>query len=85
MKMLLKSEGFLHYEKLTNLTNEFINTFIKQKNETLYGVEAANSEYVEISTERLVLRDLRTAVRFSILLRDQEWDGYLEKVFNRQQ
>ena len=33
IKMLLKSEGFIAYEKLTNLTTEFIMTFIKNKND----------------------------------------------------
>lgn len=40
---------------------------------------------ISIKSQKLVVRDLRIAVRFSILLRDQEWTGYREKIFSRQQ
>lgn len=84
IKMLLKSEGYHYYEKLSKIANEFITNFISKKNEVLYGKEAANTEYIDQVTEKLVVKDLKIAVRFSILLRDQEWQGYLEKIFSRQ-
>jgi hypothetical protein len=85
IKMLLKSEGYHYYEKLSKITNEFINEFIFKKNEILYGEEQANSDYIDQVTEKLVVKDLKIAVRFSILLRDQEWHGYIEKIFAGQQ
>ena len=85
IKMLLKSEGYHHYDKLSRITTQFISEFISKKNEILYGQEAADSEHIDQITEKLVVRDLRIAVRFSILLRDQEWTGYREKIFSRQQ
>jgi len=85
IKMLLKSEGYHHYDKLSRITTEFISEFISKKNEILYGREAANSAHIDQITEKLVVRDLRIAVRFSILLRDQEWTGYRDKIFSRQQ
>lgn len=85
IKMLLKSEGYHHYDKLSRITTEFISEFISKKNEILYGREAANSAHIDQITEKLVVRDLRIAVRFSILLRDQEWTGYREKIFSRQE
>ena len=39
IKMLLKSEGYHYYEKLSKITNEFITDFIGKKNEILYGKE----------------------------------------------
>lgn len=84
IKMLLKAEGYHYYEKLSKIANEFITNFISKKNEVLYGKEAANTEYIDQVTEKLVVKDLKIAVRFSILLRDQEWHGYLEKIFSRQ-
>ena len=83
--MLLKSEGYHHYDKLSRITTQFISEFISKKNEILYGQEAADSEHIDQITEKRVVRDLRIAVRFSILLRDQEWTGYREKIFSRQQ
>jgi hypothetical protein len=68
--MLLKSEGYKYYMSLSRIISEFINEFINRKNALLHGTDASNSEYVDRVTERLVYRDLRTAVRFSILLRD---------------
>ena len=82
--MLLKSEGYHYYERLSKVANEFINEFNRRKNDILHGAEAAQSDYVDNVTEKLVIRDLRIAVRFSILLRDQEWKGYLEKVYAKQ-
>ena len=79
--MLMKSEGYHYYERLAKIAHEFIDEFTRKKNTELYGKEAVNSEYVDTITEKLVLRDLKIAVRFSILLRDQEWKGYLEKVY----
>lgn len=84
LKMLLKAAGYHYYEKLARITDEFIGEFIRAKNEALYG-KAAGSEYVEQVTERLVMRDLKIAIRLSVLLRDQEWKGYLEKIWARQQ
>jgi len=84
LKMILKSEGYHYYEKLARITNEFIQDFIQKKNEILYGKKEANSARVDQITERLVTRDLKIAVRFSNLLRDQEWNGYLDKIFSRQ-
>lgn len=81
IKMLLKSEGYHFHEKLSRIANEFINDFINRKNEILYGKEAGNSEYIDKITEKLVLKDLKIAVRFAILLRDQELQGYREKIF----
>ena len=79
--MLLKSEGYHFHEKLSRIANEFINDFINRKNEILYGKEAGNSEYIDKITEKPVLKDLKIAVRFAILLRDQELQGYREKIF----
>ena len=81
IKMLLKSEGYHFHEKLSRIANEFINDFINRKNEILYGKEAGNSEYIDKITEKPVLKDLKIAVRFAILLRDQELQGYREKIF----
>ena len=66
------------------LTDLFIKQFVHRKNELLYGKDAANSEFIDQMTEKLVVRDLKVAVRFSILLRDQEWKGYLEKMYKHQ-
>jgi hypothetical protein len=85
LEMMLKSEGYQSYVKLASLTHRFIDEFMYQKNVALYGQEAANSDYVDRSTERLVLQDLKIALRFAILLRDQEWRGYLDRVFQKQQ
>lgn len=85
LEMLLKSEGYRTYSKLASLAHNFIDEFMHQKNVALYGEDAASSEYVDRSTERLVLRDIRIALRFAILLRDQEWRGYLDRVFQKQQ
>jgi hypothetical protein len=68
--MLLKSEGYKYYMSLSRVITEFISEFILRKNALLHGTDASNSDYVDSVTERLVFRDLRTAVRFSILLRD---------------
>ena len=84
LEMLLKSEGYRTYSKLASLAHNFIDEFMHQKNVALYGEDAASSEYVDRSTERLVLRDIRIALRFAILLRDQEWRGYLDRVFQKQ-
>jgi hypothetical protein len=84
LKMLLKAAGYHYYEKLARITHEFLGEFIRAKNEALYG-SAAGTEYVEQVTERLVMKDVKIAVRLSVLLRDQEWRGYLEKIFARQQ
>ena len=80
LKMLLKAAGYHYYEKMARITREFLDDFIRAKNQALYG-KAAGTEYVEQITERLVLRDVKLAVRLSVLLRDQEWSGYLKKVF----
>jgi len=85
IKMLLKSEGYQHYDKLGRITDRFITAFTTEKNEALYGKEAATSQYVEQITEKLVVRDVQIAVRLSILLRDQEWGGYRDGLFRRQQ
>jgi len=82
--MLLKSEGYHFHEKLSRIANEFIAEFINKKNEILYGKDAGNSEYIDKITEKLVLKDLKIAVRFAILLKDQEWNGYLDKKFGVQ-
>ena len=66
------------------MATRFIDEFTRRKNEILYGKEALDSEYIDRVTDRLVMRDMRIAVRFAILLRDQEWRGYLEKVFKEQ-
>ena len=58
IKMLLKSEGYHHYDKLSRITTQFISEFILKKNENLYGQEAANSEYIDQITEKLVVRVL---------------------------
>jgi hypothetical protein len=84
LKMLLKAAGFHYYEKLARITHEFLGDFIRAKNGRLYG-SAAGTEYVEQVTERLVMRDLKIAVRLAVLLRDQEWKGYLETIFSTQQ
>jgi hypothetical protein len=68
--MLLKSEGFQHYDKLGRIIDRFISEFTKEKNENLYGKEAADSLQIEQTTEKLVVRDVKIAVRLSILLRD---------------
>ena len=81
----MKSEGYHYYERVSRVAHEFINEFTRRKNEALHGKEAINSEYVDNITEKLVNRDLKIACRFSVLLRDQEWKGYLEKVHARQQ
>ena len=81
--MMLKSEGYHSYGRLASLTHRFIEEFMYQKNVVLYGLEAANSDYIDRSTERLVLQDLKIALRFAILLRDQEWRGYLDRVFQQ--
>jgi len=70
LKMILKSEGYHYYEKLARITNEFISEFIRKKNEVLYGKGKAETAHIDKITERLVARDIRIAVRFSILLRD---------------
>ena len=82
LEMILKSEGFHSYVKLAQLTHRFIEDFTNQKNIMLYQKEA-DSDYIDRSTERLVVRDLKIAVRFAILLRDQEWRGYLNRVFQQ--
>jgi hypothetical protein len=81
MRMLLKSEGYLSYKRLAEHTERFIQQFTSKKNEVLYGKQVANSEYIDRVTEKLVLRDIRIAVRFAILLRDQEWSGYRDGRF----
>ena len=83
IRMMMKSEGYHYYERLSRVAHEFINEFTRRKNQALHGKEASKSDYVDEITERLVIRDLKIAVRFSILLRDQEWKGYLEKVYAR--
>jgi hypothetical protein len=84
VKMLLKSEGFQHYDKLGRIVERFINDFTKEKNDTLYG-KGHDELHVEQITEKLVVRDVKIAVRLSILLRDQEWSGYKDAIFKRQQ
>lgn len=69
LKMLLKAAGYRFYEKLARITDEFLGEFIRAKNGALYG-KAAGTEYVEQITERLVVRDMKIAVRLSVLLRD---------------
>ena len=44
----------------------------------LHGKKAADSAYIDRVTESLVLKDIKTVVRISVLLRDQEWRGYRE-------
>lgn len=85
MKMLLKSEGYHAAEKLAERADRFISQFTHKKNQILYGEQAANSEFIDQVTEKLVLRDVRVAVRFAILLRNQEWSGYRDSVLFRRQ
>lgn len=47
IKMLLKSEGYQHYDKLARITDRFISEFTREKNRILYGKQAANSEWVD--------------------------------------
>lgn len=84
-RMLLKAEGYEHYDKLARTVDGFIADFTSTKNAVLYGEEAAASEQVDQGTEKLVVRDVRIAVRFAVLLRDQEWSGYRDGLFQRQQ
>ena len=67
------------------LTSRFLAEFTREKNALLYGKAAADSRHIDRVTEKLVLRDVRIAVRFAILLRDQEWSGFREALFRRQQ
>ena len=80
LKMILKSEGYQSYDKLAKLTTIFLENFTSKKNATLYGSDAT-PKMIERHAETLVVSDLRIAVRFSILLRDQEWSGYLDNHF----
>jgi hypothetical protein len=85
VRMLLKAEGYQHYDTLARLTSCFLAEFTRKKNEILYGKAAADSRFIDRVTEKLVLRDVRIAVRFAILLRDQEWSGVRDALFRRQQ
>jgi hypothetical protein len=84
IKMLLKSEGYQHYDKLARITDRFISEFTREKNRILYGKQGADSEWVDQVSEQLVVRDVKIAVRFAILLRDQEWSGFRDGLFRRQ-
>lgn len=72
MSMILKAEGYVGYKRLALLTTRFVAAFSANKNKELYG-NGASLDHVERQAERLVMHDLHTAVRLSILLRDQEW------------
>lgn len=85
LKMILKSQGYHSFNRLATLTSNFIDEFIEKKNEFLYGRNQAESAHVQRTTERLVLQDIRVALRYSILLRDQEWKGYLDKQYEKQE
>jgi hypothetical protein len=76
MRMLLKAEGYQSHSQLAEHADRFVTHFTAKKNELLYGKKAANSEFIDRVTEKLVLRDIRLTVRLAILLRDQEWSGY---------
>lgn len=84
MKMLLKAEGYEQYDRLARITHRFLEEFVAQKDEILYGQGAEGSQPSAQSTERLVVRDVKIAIRFAILLRDQEWRGYREAIFRQQ-
>ena len=83
LKMLLKAEGYQGCESLAEHADRFIKKFTHAKNTALYGAKAANSEFIDRVSERTLLRDLRLAVKFAVLLRDQEWQGYRDAVLFR--
>ena len=64
---------------------EFLVEFTNKKNEALYGEGASESEKIMKTTEQMVLRDIRAGIRASILLYEQEWKGYLDKIFKQQE
>lgn len=71
LKMIYKAEGYQAYSKLARITHDFVTEFLRQKNIILYGEKKKHDPLtVEKVTERLVIRDIRLAIRFSILLRD---------------
>ena len=81
IKMILKSEGYDSYERLAKLTYSIMEEVTNRKNSILYGGEKSQ---INANAERVVVRDVKVATRFSILLRDQEWSGYLERHFAKQ-
>jgi hypothetical protein len=71
LRMILKAEGFRSYERLTKTINDFLMEFTRRKNLKLYGKEEPNEvKMMSRVTESLVNRDIRVAIRHSILLRD---------------
>ena len=80
--MLLKAGGYYFYQKTSRIINEFLDEFVKKKNEELYGEGAHLSKKIQESTEQLVLKDMRASIRGSTLLYEQEWQGYLQKIFD---
>lgn len=68
--MILKSEGYQCYKKLGDLIQNFLIDFTNNKNKNLFGEDANNFDLMDQTTERLVLRDVKIAIKFATLLRD---------------
>lgn len=68
--MLLKAEGYHSHQTLADHATKFVTLFTTEKDLALHGKKAASSPLVDRVTEKLVLRDVKLAVRLAVLLRD---------------
>ena len=74
LKVLLKTEGYLNYDLLALLSQQFLDAFYLCK-QSLIGKNPAAADKLLIH-EQLTLKDLKVAMKVASLLKNQDMQAY---------